>query len=599
VRWLPSLRVLAAAFAGAVASLGAQGGQPPPAVPRTDSTRADSAAVRVLRDSVKTPYAVGVAPTFASAGRGPHWGRDEIFQMGAMNVAELIERIPGARILRTGLALAPQSITWWGETGRVRVFLDGIELDRMDPREGTVRDLGAISVYQFEEVSAEPTPAELRVYLRTWRVAKTAPETRVDVLTGDQETNVYRGFYGRRFQSGLGLQFAFQHLGTVFQGVGGDGDALGLFARLGWARDAWSVDFVSQRDRRARSATLREDAPGSVPAFTGSVAQSYFRVAYRSPEGDAPWAQLILSSASFHESTPRQQLGSDYGTVPADTADTVATRPQYVLAMGAKLLGATASAAARYRTSGSKGTLSPSIRVAWERGRSALYASVDRSSEDSLMRTDVGVRVQALPRLTLSAQVSRRSPFDGKPGGAAMFERVEGLVRLGRAVLRGGVVRRDSVDDAAPIVFARDIASAPLRAATGETFGVSLPIYRALGLDVQGTQWNEATVYRPQNEVFARLGFETEWRRRFPRGDFTIRASVMLQHWGGMLVPLSTGVQILPAATPFSSMLEIRILSATITWQFRNFLGTQFETVPGYFMPRRVNLYGVRWNFSN
>ena len=33
--------------------------------------------------------------------------------------------------------------------------------------------------------------------------------------------------------------------------------------------------------------------------------------------------------------------------------------------------------------------------------------------------------------------------------------------------------------------------------------------------------------------------------------------------------------------------------------EFRNFLGTQYETVPGYRMPALINLYGVRWNFAN
>jgi hypothetical protein len=56
---------------------------------------------------------------------------------------------------------------------------------------------------------------------------------------------------------------------------------------------------------------------------------------------------------------------------------------------------------------------------------------------------------------------------------------------------------------------------------------------------------------------------------------------------------------LLPEARLYSSILEIRIKSATISWQFRNLLGAAYQTVPGFEMPSRVNLYGIRWTFTN
>ncbi len=52
-------------------------------------------------------------------------------------------------------------------------------------------------------------------------------------------------------------------------------------------------------------------------------------------------------------------------------------------------------------------------------------------------------------------------------------------------------------------------------------------------------------------------------------------------------------------AKVISTLLEIRILHATLTWQFRNTTGYLYNLVPGYIMPRQVNLYGVRWTFWN
>ena len=48
-----------------------------------------------------------------------------------------------------------------------------------------------------------------------------------------------------------------------------------------------------------------------------------------------------------------------------------------------------------------------------------------------------------------------------------------------------------------------------------------------------------------------------------------------------------------------SALLEIRLLDATISYQFRNLLAQRFQTVPGYEMPRQTQYYGVRWTFWN
>jgi hypothetical protein len=586
---------LIVATVAVAASLRAQGGQPPP----VDSTRTDSTAARVVRDSVKTPYAVAPAPPFLGVGRPYHWLRDELFQTGATSVAELIERIPGAGMMRSGLVLAPQVITWWGETGRVRVFLDGIELDGLDRREQGIRDLGAIAIWELEEVTAETTPGELRVHLHSWRVARTAAETRVDVLTGDEETNVYRGYYGRRFQSGLGVQFGFQQLSSDFRNVGGDGDAVSLFGRLGWARNAWAFDVTTQRDRRTRNATAREDVPGSIPALTGHAVETFARAAWHSPDAPGAWLQILASNASFKEKTPSQTLGAAFGTFPVDSADTTAARSQFVVSGGFSRSHLHANATARYRRADGDDILSPALRLSWDGGRLTGGASVERNGADSLLRADAGVRIQPFSRLGLSVQISRRSPVDGRSGPAQFFAQAEAQLQLGRFRFTGGAVRRDTVTAAAPAVFARGIASGVIPAATGETFGMFGRIYKAIFVEGSGTLWNAAAFYRSRNDLRARLGLDTEWRSRFPKGDFTIRASGMVEHRGGLLMPIEEAPVILPAATALTSMLEIRIKSATITWQFRNFLGAPYETVPGYSMPSRINLYGVRWNFSN
>ena len=42
-----------------------------------------------------------------------------------------------------------------------------------------------------------------------------------------------------------------------------------------------------------------------------------------------------------------------------------------------------------------------------------------------------------------------------------------------------------------------------------------------------------------------------------------------------------------------------RIVSAVLSYQFRNIRGDPYQLVPGYLMPRLNQFYGVRWEFWN
>lgn len=573
----------------------AQGGKPPADSARTDSTR----AAPVVRDSLKSPFGVSEAPGAPVQGRVMRWNRDELFQGGATNIAELIEHVPGARVLRTGLMLSPQVVLWNGEPARVRLFLDGVELDAMDTRAGRAQDLSRVPIWTLEEVTAEPTPGELRVHMRSWRVARTAPETRVDVLTGDNETNLYRGFYGRRFQSGAGLQAGFEQLNTASPTSGGDGDGLALFARLGWTRNALSIDAMAQRVTENRNATLRLDQPGSVPAFKGGTGLSYVRVAVGSPGVTARWAQLVLARTSLSEQSPHSAPGGAFGEVPADTVDSSAARTQIVLAGGTTIWGIRGSATARYRSVGGKSFLTPSVRGDWASRRLGAQAFVERDPLDSLLRADVVLRLSITSRLSAAASASKRDPISGSKVPSSEHAALDLTATLGRWTFVVGAASRGRDTLVAPTVFQRDITDTVMGSAIGKTFALTGPVYRELIFDLRGAFYDQAGPYRPQNEIHAKLGIDTEWRSRFPHGDLTIRASVAYDHIGGVLIPFADGSTALIAASPISTILEVRIKSATLNWQFRNLLGTVYETVPGYPMPTRVNLYGIRWNFLN
>lgn len=574
-------------------TLAAQGAPPPTVPPRDSAAQRDSAAlVAVPRDTVKAPFTQAAAPTVGTT----RWGREEIFQTGATSLAELLQLIPGTGMLRSGMLLAPQLVTWWGETGRVRVFLDGVELDPLDARGGGVADLARISIWQLEDLTVEPSPSELRVHLRSWRVGLTVPESRVDVLTGDLESNLYRGYFGRRFASGLGVQFGFQQFSTESRIVGGDGNALALFGRIGWARGGVSIDGTIDRASIVRTQTLRADGGNGFPSLRSAQTHTYGRLGLGNAERSRLWLQLIVASGAHAE---RSTFRPAQGPFAADSADTTRTRMQHVLQLGANAGDFSGSAAVRHRRYAGASRLTPALRGSWQRGTQGIAAFVERSADDSLLRADLVGRVGLGSRLELSAGYGRRSSFADSAGPAQGFLHAGAALRLGAWWFRGGVVERDSTTAPAPAIFGPGGAAAVLPGGQALTFGAAGPLYRAVRVEVSGVRRDAGGIYAPQTHLRARVGLETDWRARFPRGDFTIRAWVGVERRGASLFPGDTGVVLLAGAQPFTSLLEIRIRSATIIWQFHNFLGEPYQTVPGFDMPRRINLYGVRWNFRN
>jgi hypothetical protein len=240
--------------------------------------------------------------------------------------------------------------------------------------------------------------------------------------------------------------------------------------------------------------------------------------------------------------------------------------------------------------------------LSFDRSRFALFAFAERSDRDSTLRADGGVLLSVINnRLTLEAQGAMRNATSNSENGDpdATFFRATGAVRLGHLWFSGGVIQRDSVISHPPVVYDADIAEAPSKKATGQTFGVSGSIYKDFGIDAHAELFSESGYFRPKTRVWGRVFLESDWRSKFPKGHFTIRASLIAEHNGEYLVPQSSGDVVMLSATPLTSILEIRIKSATLSWQFRNLAGVAYQTVPGYTMPARVNLYGVRWNFSN
>lgn len=573
---------------------------PPPA----DTLAADSAARRdtvvVPRDTIKPPIASAPLPTERDVGPAYVWDRDALFASGAHTLLDLLENVPGVSGQRVGWLLPPETAAYNGAFGRIRVFLDGVELAAIIPRTGGVFDLSTIELWPLERVQVERGAGELRVHLRSWRVQRTTPDTRTDVATGQYRTNIFRGYFGRRMSHGEAVQFGFQQFSTGDPQRGGDGDQLSLMGRVGWSTGEWSVDAFGMRRGRTVTELLRRNDLTPLAQMEGVQQFGYLRVGYRDPGAPGAWIQAVASSDGFTETT---EFHPATATIPADSADTTRSRPQYVVTGGWNRGPLRLTAIGRLSALDGEHYLSPVIRAELDTRWASLSGRAERRAEDSTTRAEVVAEARPRPWLHAVAAVgqSRSDGDDERPSETSM--RGELGLRLGRSWLIGGVLRGGNVSSGAPVSL--DPLFQPVM--TGDDVavygGVRGPVWRDVSADATLTTWvgdGTTGIYRPRQQAQGALTLDTRWLSRFPAGQFGVRASGAVAYRSAVFFP--QGVETFLStigSTVVSARLEIRLQQAVAFVESRNTMAAEYELVPGYVMPRNVLLYGVRWQFWN
>jgi hypothetical protein len=164
----------------------------------------------------------------------------------------------------------------------------------------------------------------------------------------------------------------------------------------------------------------------------------------------------------------------------------------------------------------------------------------------------------------------------------------------------GGGMQIDGEIPRAPVIYDtayRRTASGSRAAAFGGLRGRG---WRGLGADAYVIRWEPGAQYLPLYQARGELNFQTEWRSRFPRGDFGFNLAVADEFRSSVLFPLESGAfRRAGARHVLWGLMEIRIQRAVLTFQVRNPLGRSYFLVPGFEMPRAISTYGVRWFFWN
>jgi len=289
-----------------------------------DSTKGQqSVPLPVPHDTMKAPLAHAPVPRMLPSERSLRLNRQEMFATGALTLLDLLERVMGVSTISLGFVSAPALGTVAGDVRRVRVFVDGIEYDPLDARGGDIVDLSQIPIWLAEDVTIERGALETRVHLRTWRVDRTDDYTRTDIGTGDQQTNLYRAFYGKRMQRGVALQLGAQQYGTTPPNyLGSSADQLGLMTRVGWAGTDWSIDGTFMRVSRNRGDIRAFGRADTIHGVDSKRSEGYLRVGYKDPDTSRVWGQVVASPVTYNFRLPSAT------STTTDTIKTDTTRSQ-------------------------------------------------------------------------------------------------------------------------------------------------------------------------------------------------------------------------------------------------------------------------------
>ncbi len=587
-------------------------------------------------DTLKAPLARSEAPPILEIGGARVYDRSALFATGAMLLSDLLGRIPGVTELTTGWAAAPTVVASQGDLRRIRIFLDGLELDPMDRRAQGVAPVNDLPLHALEELRIERGADEVRVYARSWRVDRTIPFTRADIFTGDQNTDLYRAYYGRRYAHGEALQVSAEQYNTQPNRSLPSTDGSNVMGRLGLARGPWSADLFAERTNRNRanwigdgSSSLTRD---TVPSIQIRRTTAYLRLANGDPDVSSRWLQLVASSHDYRASSRSSTNLAFTAPSAVDTAgtapDSITYESQYLVTGGVSRGRFRLSAAERVRIGGGRTSHVASARAAFDHGALGVALLGEGRSYLAPSRVQASARFAPFSRLAISGTMSRTGAglFDRVPDAASLAApdsggassapvgryplaartslRAEAGVRLREVWLSAGVLRRgptillpaaelNSAYGAPRAVRREESASATTVAASGR-------LYRAVNIDAWALAWTDSTgLYRPRYQSRTELYIQTNLLRRFPRGNFGLLTSLAHEYRSSTRFATGDSVRVANGFRTLAFKLEIRIASAVVSYQFRNLLQERYAQVPGFNMPRQTQFYGVRWDFWN
>jgi len=550
------------------------------------------------------------------------WDAEALLATRALTLLELLEEVPGVLSFRAGDHGQPTFATAFGlEGGRVRVYVDGIELPPLD---GGLVDLSRVGFAGVGGVRVERGMTELRIDLLPIELSDSRPYTQLEIGTGDLNTNIFRGTFAHPMALGGTLTVTLDRVDTEGPFRGEAGATFGGHVR----------HTLFQGDR-------------------GGVAWEFRSRSSRRPEGLWAPAQVNrseLTLLSSHAPTEGFLLGGFLrrSTLSAGRGETGEARPG-ALGEGNRVQGGLRGSWVReewwarssLEFSGGEGWRSSAQRLSGGGGFPGLgWGTVTLEREgweggDALYGSG---RLWSAPLfgLTLFGELSagkrgvpRRIPPRGEeevcgegelPGGESCAEREEPLplsltdrtglrvgarwmlagAQLGAALLQ---IEADSLHPTG-LPFDREGELLPGGTRRGAELEVQLPLHRLWeGVSLEGSLqlWEEGNAWRylPDRSYHARVRYH---RIFFESGNLEVWADAGVTGRDPMRLPLSSpsGLAEAPFRQSWFGRLQLRVVSVRVFLDWENItLRERNQDLPGRILPATRLLYGVRWTLWN
>jgi hypothetical protein len=244
-------------------------------------------------------------------------------------------------------------------------------------------------------------------------------------------------------------------------------------------------------------------------------------------------------------------------------------------------------------------------RASAERGPFSSTAFVERTSLDGLWKVEGMARFAPVNRVAFSGPVSQfayDSSLAGDDDGGTnrLSMRGEAALRLGQLWLGAGAIVRDEATLPALRVFDDSARVVTDSRATGVLGTARGRLFRSIYVDAYGVAWDESGPYRPRYQARTQAYLQTTLPNRFPSGNFGLLFAVTHDYRSAARFPVGTQNLATPGRTQsLSALLEIRIVSATLSYQLRNAVNARNQYVPFFQAPQTTSVYGVRWEFWN
>ena len=605
--------------------------------------------VVIKADTIKAPLTRAEAPPILEIGAPRIYDRSAMFATGALTLVDLLGRVPGLTEFTTGFLAAPALIASQGDLRRVRIFLDGLELDPMDRRARGVAPANDLPLHALEEIRIERGAEEVRVYARSWRVDRTIPYTRADIATGDQSSNLYRAWFGRRYDHGEAIQVAAEQYTTQPNSRLASSDVLNVLLRAGITHGPWSADAFMERTHRNRAQYTGtgdvSETQDTVPGIETQRNTAYLRLGNGDPEAGR-WLQLLASANSYRLSARSSTNISNSAPSASDSlsklVDSLSYESQYLLTGGVARGAWRASGAERFRVGAGRTSHVASARASGSTGPLSLSLLGEGKSYIDPSRVEATGRLAGGNRLALVASVSRtgEGTFDrlfdeprngsvyGTAGGfstaafgpfvtadtsevrryqlaARSNSRLEAGVHVRDLWLSAGVLRRGATTLLAPAeidtIYAKAAAVRTEPEATGRMVSARGRLWRGVNVDAWALAWSDSTgFYRPRYQTRSELYIQTNLLDRFPGGNFGLLTSLAHEYRSSSRFPtVADSARTSPGYRTITFKLEIRVQTAVVSYQFRDLLQEKYSQIPGYNFPRQTQFYGVRWDFWN